>query len=101
MQGGSQQPPSAAAPSKSKKNGANGNGHDRGTRLPQDWNYSADVDAWLSERWPEFASDDAPVERELEKFRNYWTAQPGAKGRKADWDATFRNWLMRAFDDRH
>ena len=29
------------------------------------------------------------------QFRDYWHAQPGAKGRKADWDATWRNWCRR------
>jgi hypothetical protein len=28
-----------------------------------------------------------------ERFRDYWIAQPGAKGRKADWPATWRNWV--------
>ncbi|WP_315298139.1 hypothetical protein [uncultured Actinomyces sp.] len=32
---------------------------------------------------------------EVERFRDYWTAQPGAKGRKADWAATWRNWARR------
>ena len=26
-----------------------------------------------------------------EEFRNYWCAVPGARGRKLDWAATFRN----------
>ena len=29
---------------------------------------------------------------EAEKFRDYWNAQPGVKGRKLDWQATWRNW---------
>ena len=32
---------------------------------------------------------------ELDRFRDYWTAQPGAKGRKTDWAATWRNWARR------
>jgi len=28
----------------------------------------------------------------FERFSDYWTAQPGAKGRKTDWLATWRNW---------
>lgn len=28
-------------------------------------------------------------------FRDYWIAQPGAKGRKADWLATWRNWVRK------
>lgn len=29
---------------------------------------------------------------EAARFRDYWIAQPGAKGRKLDWQATWRNW---------
>jgi len=29
------------------------------------------------------------------EFKDYWVAQPGAKGRKADWLATWRNWCRR------
>jgi len=32
---------------------------------------------------------------ELEKFSDYWRAVPGAKGRKLDWSATYRNWIRR------
>ncbi len=35
---------------------------------------------------------------ELEKFRDYWTAQPGQKGVKTDWSATWRNWARRAVE---
>ena len=34
------------------------------------------------------------VGKEIEEtFRDYWVAQPGQKGRKADWEATWRNWV--------
>lgn len=42
---------------------------------------------------------DAAVAREAEKFRNYWSAKPGADGRKLDWGATWRNWCIRASED--
>jgi hypothetical protein len=28
-------------------------------------------------------------------FRDYWIAQPGQKGVKTDWTATWRNWVRR------
>lgn len=28
-------------------------------------------------------------------FRDHWIAQPGSRGRKADWFATWRNWVRR------
>lgn len=33
---------------------------------------------------------------EAARFRDYWIAQPGAKGRKLDWQATWRNWCRNA-----
>lgn len=36
----------------------------------------------------------------LATFRDYWAAQPGAKGRKADWEATWRNWCRRDSENR-
>ncbi|GAN72128.1 hypothetical protein ASY01nite_14140 [Acetobacter syzygii] len=29
------------------------------------------------------------------QFADWWRAQPAAKGRKADWSATWRNWCRR------
>lgn len=36
------------------------------------------------------------IQREHAKFIDYWTAQPGQRGVKLDWDATWRNWMRRA-----
>jgi len=36
---------------------------------------------------------DLQVKFIADGFRDYWIAQGGAKGRKADWDATWRNWV--------
>jgi hypothetical protein len=33
------------------------------------------------------------IDETAERFRDYWIAQPGVKGRKADWSATWRNWV--------
>lgn len=63
-----------------------------GTRLP---------DGWFPSRTPgnenaEAGHDQAWLQRELDRFRDYWAAQPGQRGRKADWDATWRNWVRKA-----
>lgn len=61
----------------------------RGTRIPDDW--KPDIAAAEAEglsRWE--------AEREASKFRDYWLAQPGQKGVKLDWAATWRNWVRRA-----
>lgn len=39
---------------------------------------------------------DINLESELNVFRDYWIAQPGQKGVKRDWDATWRNWVRRS-----
>jgi hypothetical protein len=50
--------------------------------------------AWVREHCPGLPAS------EHERFCDHWRAQPGAKGRKADWPATWRNWMRRAYDDR-
>lgn len=40
------------------------------------------------------------ADRELAKFRDYWIGRAGAGGVKADWSATWRNWVRKAADDR-
>lgn len=58
------------------------------SRLPADWAASAeDIEFCKTER-PELV----PAQTE-QRFRDYWIAQPGVKGRKADWPATWRNWV--------
>lgn len=58
------------------------------SRLPADWTPSdADQDFCRSER------PDLDPSATADRFRDYWIAQPGAKGRKLDWPATWRNWV--------
>ena len=64
----------------------------RGTRLPDGWqparttaNENAEAD-----------HDPDWLRRQLDRFRDHWAAQPGAKGVKSDWDATWRNWIKKA-----
>ena len=60
----------------------------RARRLPTDWVPSLDLIAFAEEQKLD------PLET-ADGFRDYWTAQPGARARKLDWDATFRNWCRR------
>jgi uncharacterized protein YdaU (DUF1376 family) len=60
----------------------------RGTRLPADWKPSDDQMAFCKAERP----DLHPVATG-DRFRDYWIAQPGTKGVKLDWDATWRNWV--------
>lgn len=56
----------------------------RGTRLPKDWMPEEHLDR----------------QDELAAFRDYWVAQPGQRGVKLDWQATWRNWIRRAGEKR-
>ena len=62
----------------------------RGTRLP--------VDFVLPEDWVSFCQKerkDLVPAKVFEEFKDYWTALPAGKGTKADWTATWRNWVRR------
>jgi len=65
----------------------------RGHRLPDDFEPDAVLLAWVRANCP-----DVP-RTEHDKFVDHWRAQPGAKGRKLDWPATWRNWMRRAQED--
>lgn len=59
-----------------------------GTRLPPDW--------WPTSDGVDFAERmGLNVSAIADQFRDYWHGVPGAKGRKADWPATWRNWCRR------
>lgn len=63
----------------------------QGFRLPEDWKLPRDLGEWALREKPGWTPDD--VRRCAEKFSDHWRAQPGAKGRKTDWQATWRNWV--------
>lgn len=65
----------------------------RGTRLPDDWQPTEEMRQWFREQ--PFANAVNPV-METQKFVDYWRAQPGQRGVKLDWVATWRNWMRTA-----
>jgi uncharacterized protein YdaU (DUF1376 family) len=66
----------------------------RGTRLPADWEIPPDWGRWACS---EFGLPANTVRAQADRFRDYWIAQPGQKGVKLDWLATWRNWCRTAF----
>ena len=58
----------------------------RATRLPQEFTPSESHHEIATER-------HLSLSGELASFRDYWSAVPGQRGTKLDWEATFRNWL--------
>lgn len=70
----------------------------RSSRLPADWSLPDDWREWARA----FVLPDGRslasgmVEVEASKFADYWHARPGNAGAKADWLATWRNWIRSA-----
>jgi len=62
----------------------------RGTRLPTGFE--------LPDEWVVFCRQeraDLDPQTVFAEFLDYWIAQPGQKGVKTDWPATWRNWVRR------
>jgi len=59
-----------------------------GSRLPDNWKPNIDEIEYCKLNRP-----DLDWKVVSDSFRDYWIAQPGAKGRKTDWFATWRNWV--------
>jgi len=60
----------------------------RATRLPDNWQPTESMIEFCKTERP-----DLKAEAIADGFKDYWIAVPGAKGRKADWNATWRNWV--------
>lgn len=67
-----------------------------GTRLPDGWVPEPQLIVELGNRYPQVSLRD-----EFEKFSDYWLSMPGQRGRKVDWNRTFRNWIREAADRMH
>jgi len=61
----------------------------KGTRLPEDWQPP-------DKPVKDITLTPAQIAAEVPKFIDYWCAQPGQRGMKLKWDATWRNWLRTA-----
>ena len=66
----------------------------RGSRLPPDWTPPTELVEQMRSECP-----GVDLRAEHVVFVDYWIAQPGQKGVKTDWDATWRNWMRRKRDD--
>jgi hypothetical protein len=60
----------------------------RGTRLPADWIPTEDQIQFCRE-----AREDLDPKSTADSFKDFWISQPGVKGTKLDWNATWRNWV--------
>src|SRR5690606_6190534 len=62
----------------------------KGSRIAADWSLPTE---WGDEarQIAEREARAVDVQREAEKFRDFWVAKPGKDGVKRDWRATWRN----------
>lgn len=60
----------------------------KGSRLPDDWQPTDEMIAYCKTKRP-----DLDYKEVAENFRDWWIAQPGQKGVKRDWSATWRTWV--------
>lgn len=65
-----------------------------GTRIPDDFEPTIEMTDWARQHAPTTSRADH------ERFVDYWRGIPGAKGRKLDWPATWRNWMRREHEQR-
>jgi len=65
----------------------------RANRIPDGFAPSADMLAWATQRVPTVV-----LAVETEKFINYWQAKSGRDAAKLDWAATWRNWMLNAYE---
>lgn len=63
-----------------------------GTRIPDPFLVTEDLWRWSDEQ--QFSREW--VRGETSKFVDYWRGAAGAKARKVDWPATWRNWIRTA-----
>lgn len=59
-----------------------------GKRLPDNWTLPSEWADWARTKRP-----DLNIAEQGEKFADHFRAAPGVKGRKTDWEATWRNWI--------
>ncbi|WP_124609579.1 helix-turn-helix domain-containing protein [Burkholderia seminalis] len=65
----------------------------QGARLPADWILTKKLALWALQEQPTWTEEH--VRKVAAAFRDHWIAQPGVKGRKTDWEATWRNWVRK------
>lgn len=64
------------------------------TRIPDDFPVTEHMKDWFAAE--KLHEAIANPRAEHEKFCDYWRSIPGARGRKLDWFATWRNWMRTA-----
>lgn len=66
----------------------------RGTRIPEGFQPDETLKQWFRDQ--RYGGPAEFWRTEHAKFCDYWTAQSGQRATKADWPATWRNWMRKA-----
>ena len=83
--------PPAPAPTPSTEKELKSEARARGARISESWAPSEDL-----KRWAQKARPDVDSTLEAETFRNFWLAAAGRNAVKMNWDAAWRNWIMKS-----
>lgn len=66
----------------------------RGTRLSPDWMLPSEWGHWALG----LGMTREAIIAEQDRFRDYWIAKTGSSATKADWQATWRNWIRKTLE---
>ncbi|AIX99796.1 hypothetical protein ART_0198 [Arthrobacter sp. PAMC 25486] len=61
----------------------------RGTRIPEDFQLTAEMSQWAASNAP-----NVDINLETMKFKNHWESKAGRDATKLDWIKTWRNWIL-------
>ena len=88
--------PSPARPESSKEDSSEPRkrGTTKGNRIPEPFVVTGEMRSAIT---AECVGLD--VDWQTRRFVDYWRAQPGQRGVKSDWVATWRNWMRRAHEE--
>lgn len=67
----------------------------RGSRLPESWVPKTET---IEAICTELGVTQEPLVQEHRRFCDYWYGVAGQRGVKLDWDATWRNWMRKAYE---
>ena len=84
-------PPAASPPARARKRATPA---ERGTRIPDNFEPTAEMIAWARREAPTTGTADHAA------FVDFWRGKAGSDARKVDWVATWRGWMRREHERR-
>lgn len=86
--------PAQPEPSKEGSSSPRKRGTTKGERIPEPFVVTGEMRAAITAE-----CEGLDVDWQTRRFVDYWRAQPGQRGVKSDWVATWRNWMRRAHEE--